>query len=376
MRNLRLHIAGSASSSCDAELLSKAHAFVAALSCEIVKSGSGIVTGFGEEPIGDHGIACTFDWTVIDSVVNEVGSKDNWPHERKQRFITVGSQAALERIPEGRKGVWDTFKVRTDAKIVLSPPGWRMAGIIREQQLEYGDVLLVIGGGAGVEHLARMYLDSGKPVIPISVDMSSFHGDGTGGSSRLHSIALSEPQSFFQLRDGVGSGSGRLLDVRLTAETDPEELAAAISILIGDLRNPKAFYVRLMDPRVSEFEDVERFFREVVDPVMVANDLTPDEVGDRTPDVAFIDQDIFTSIKNAGVIFADLTSVRPNCMMELGFALGQEKKVIISAMFGTVLPFDPAHLPTHFWDWSSSVASNKEALATHFNTFIDSPPVI
>ena len=42
-----------------------------------------------------------------------------------------------------------------------------MAGIIRERQLSHGDILVVLGGGAGVEHLAELYWRDGKPVVPV-----------------------------------------------------------------------------------------------------------------------------------------------------------------------------------------------------------------
>ena len=42
-----------------------------------------------------------------------------------------------------------------------------MAGIIRERQLSHGDILVVLGGGAGVEHLAELYWRDGKPVVSV-----------------------------------------------------------------------------------------------------------------------------------------------------------------------------------------------------------------
>ena len=39
----------------------------------------------------------------------------------------------------------------------------------------------------------------------------------------------------------------------------------------------------------------------------------------------------------------------PSCCLELGYALGQSKKVILTAMDGTTLPFDADMIPCYFW---------------------------
>ncbi len=49
---------------------------------------------------------------------------------------------------------------------------------------------------------------------------------------------------------------------------EPIEMARRVTELLDRLPGPRAFFVRLLDPKAAAFEDVERFFREVIDPVV------------------------------------------------------------------------------------------------------------
>ncbi|HEX5309166.1 MAG TPA: hypothetical protein VFW38_08830 [Solirubrobacteraceae bacterium] len=57
-----------------------------------------------------------------------------------------------------------------------NPPVSRVSpGIIRERQLSHSDILIVLGGGAGVEHLAELYWREGKPVVPVWARLGAFN---------------------------------------------------------------------------------------------------------------------------------------------------------------------------------------------------------
>ena len=376
MRGFRIHITGSASPDADGPLLSAAHQFIRSLSARLVNQGVGLVLGVGDEPIGSNGLPCTFDWDILD-IIAASGSADlKWPSNRPGRFRIVASQTALERIPDARQGIWNQCTSRSDFELQLSPPGWRMGGVIRAEQARSGDVLLAIGGGAGVEQLARLYLDEGKSVIPVKCDIGSSVGDGNGGSSYLHGQALSETSAFFNLRDGVGNSTGRLAGLRIEADCDPSEAAKATASLISDLRPPNAFYVRLLTKELDEFEHVESFFRDVVDPVVTENGFTPYEVGRSQAQTAFINVEIFDGLHRAALVVADLTGVRPNCTMELGYALARQRRVLITAKKGTHLPFDSDKLPTYFWDPAQPQQEGCKAFQSWFDRQIDMPAVV
>jgi hypothetical protein len=159
MRGLRVHITGSAATDCDSELLATAHAYIAAVTAEIIARGGGLVLGAGDEPLGDTGEPCIFDWTALAVVTDAPDPAPEWPGERPERFVVVASQRALEKIPDSRAEVWQRCRKRSDFGLEPTQPGWRMAGVIRERQVLRGDVLLPLGGGAGAEHLADLYRD-------------------------------------------------------------------------------------------------------------------------------------------------------------------------------------------------------------------------
>ncbi len=46
---------------------------------------------------------------------------------------------------------------------------------------------------------------------------------------------------------------------------------------------------------------------------------------------AFMNVEIFEALHRAGLVIVDLTGVRPNCMMELGYALARRGRIVISA---------------------------------------------
>ena len=91
-----------------------------------------------------------------------------------------------------------------------------MAGIIRDRQVLRRDVLLALGGGAGVEHLAELYRDEGKPVIPVHTELGAYNNDGDRRQRFLHGRALADTDTFVRLRAGAGSAAGRLTQSRST----------------------------------------------------------------------------------------------------------------------------------------------------------------
>jgi len=251
-----------------------------------------------------------------------------------------------------------------------------MAGIIRERQVLRGDILVAFGGGAGVEHLAERYRDEGKPVVPIDAELGAFNNDGNGGSRFLHERALSDPDAFFRLRDGAGSAAARLSSLRLRQDSDSNTFAKELARLLADLRPPSAFYVRLLSTDHENYPEVERFFRDVVDAVAADRGFTPREMGRGNPDRAFMNVEIFEALHRAGLVVVDLTGVRPNCMMELGYALARRRRVVISAKRGTTLPFDEDKLPTYFWADVGTPADRIRSYRDWFDRYSELPSLV
>jgi hypothetical protein len=376
MPGLRIHITGSASADCDRELLARAHGFVCELTTQLINSGGGLVLGAGAEPVGDAGLPCTFDWTALEVLAESPNPAPAWPPLRPQRFVTIASQRGLEKVPEQRATIWEACRSRSDFQLVVAPPGWRMAGIIRERQVQHGDILLVLGGGAGAEHLAELYRDEGKPVIPIWTELGAYNEDGSGGSRALHEQALNAPTRFFALRTGVGSEAARLSSLRLASDTDPTSLAGQVASLIGDLKPPTAFFVRLLDANDPDYLAVESFFRDVVDHVVSERGYTMVEMGRGKPEAAFMNVEIFAALHRASLVIIDLTGMRPNCTMELGYALGRRRRVVLSAKTGTKLIFDGDKLPTYFWEDTDPVDERRAAYRNWLDQYSELPPIV
>lgn len=251
-----------------------------------------------------------------------------------------------------------------------------MAGIIRERQVLRGDILLPLGGGAGVEHLAELYREEGKPVVPIYTELGALYNDGKGGSRFLYERALADIDAFFRLKDGSGSAAARLTSLRLTAGSDAAALATATANLLADLRPRLAFYVRLLASDHDDFGDVERFFRGVVDSVVVERGFIPREMGRGRPNAAFMNVEIFEALHRAGLVIVDLTGVRPNCTMELGYALARRRRTIISAKKGTMLPFDEDKLPTYMWEDQGTPDARINSYRDWFDQYSELPPIV
>ncbi|MGH2764135.1 MAG: hypothetical protein ACRDL4_01365 [Thermoleophilaceae bacterium] len=146
--------------------------------------------------------------------------------------------------------------------------------------------------------------------------------------------------------------------------------------LLADIRPRPAFYVRLLATDHPEFASVERFFRDVVDTVVVERGFTPQEMGRAKPEEAFMNVEIFRALHRAGMVIVDLTGARPNCTMELGYALARRRRVVISAKKGTTLPFDPDKLPTHTWEDGVTLHERIDAYRDWFDRHNELPPLV
>lgn len=332
--------------------------------------------GVGEDPLGDAGLPCLFDWSALNVIAESTDPGPNWPAHKPARFVVVASQRSLEKIPEARKETWDRCTARSDFELKATPTGWRMAGIIRQLQVQWGDVLLPLGGGAGVEHLSEMYIDEGKPVLPVRADLGALQGDGNGGSRLLFDRALANVSAFIHLRDESGGAAARLSALRLSADTDVRRLSTSALAILEDLRPPTAFYVRLLDTTHAEYHNVENFFRDVVDPVIAHEGFSIRQMGVTRPEFAFMNVEIFEDLHRAGLVVVDLTGMRPNCLMELGYALGRHRRVVITARKGTKLGFDHDKLPTCFWDASKAVATLLDEFSDWMELNGDLPPLV
>ena len=77
----------------------------------------------------------------------------------------------------------------------------------------------------------------------------------------------------------------------------------------------------------------------------------------------------------SSVAIVDVTGERPNCFIELGYAL-RGGRVLVTAEDGTELPFDQEMIPCHFWKPGDTVAEKKKALVEFWEKNINRPPIV
>jgi hypothetical protein len=379
----RVQIAGSASGKTDPALISYAHEIVRNLVKGVMTSGGGIVVGVGREPRPDgcapDAPGLLFDWAALEAAAEclKQGFRA-WPARFGLPIVVASSEKAVSEIPDNRRPLYEELLKSGLLHVESIMPGSRAAVFLRQRQAAFGDALVILGGGTGVEHSADLYLSRRKPVVPLDLALGASRDDGTGGAMRLAKEARAEPTRFFRFRSDFANTEGAAL-----AEIATRNGAAAASDIAGrtlslltKIARPAAFYVRLLNPAHEKFTAVESFFRDVVDPVVDEAGMRRVEIGTDKSDYAFINVGIFEDLHFSSVAIVDVTGERPNCFIELGYALRGGGRVLVTAEDGTKLPFDQEMIPCHFWKLGDSVADRKTALVEFWEKNINRPPIV
>lgn len=91
---------------------------------------------------------------------------------------------------------------------------------------------------------------------------------------------------------------------------------------------------------------------------------------------AWMNQAIFDTLHYSSVVLIDLTALRPNCFMELGYALGNKQRVIMTARDDTKLPFDSFALETFQWKEYEDHTQRLDRLRIHWERNINMPALV
>lgn len=378
----RIQIAGSASGKTDPALIGYAHQLVRSLVKGVMAAGSGVVVAIGREPRPDGSAPDTpsllFDWTALETAAECLKHGfPAWPAESGLPIVVASSEKAVTEIPDNRRPLYEELLRSGLLHVESIMPGSRAAAFLRQRQAIFGDALVILGGGTGVEHSADLYLSRRKPVVPLDLALGASRDDGTGGAMRLAKEAIAEPARFFRFGPAHANTEGAALAEIATRNgaAAASDVASRTVSLLAKITRPGAFYVRLLNPDHPKFNLVESFFRDVVDPVVDEAGMRRIEMGADKNEYAFMNVAIFESVHFSSVAIVDVTGERPNCFIELGYAL-RGGRVLVTAEDGTKLPFDQEMIPCHFWKPADTVAERKKALIDFWEKNINRPSIV
>lgn len=372
-----IQIAASSSKETDIQIIEFSHNLVRLITKKLLEKGATIVSIVGKEEKAKSDDFTTpsivYYWDVLESVYEYAASR-LFSNETKNLAMVVSSEKSEAQIPEQRKELWQKLTEKGIVSLHRIKPGWNAGAYRRQEQEKNSDALIILGGGEGVEHLASLYVSQGKPVLPLDIPLGSSYGDGLGGAPFLSRLAVANPKKFIPRTNK--STASRLANLNFEKlKNSSEEYSNSILDFLETIVKPQVFYVRLLNTDVSEYSIVENFFRNVVDPVVQNMNYHIKEMGRSETDEAFINIEIFKEIQNSSIIIADLTNLRPNCFMEMGYAFGLNKRVLLTAREGIRLPFDSNAIPCYFWSQDRSNEEQQESFLEFWKKNINRPPL-
>lgn len=371
----RIHIAGSVPDDLAASPtveVKQAREVVQGLVKELLRRGATFVVPVDAEKVRpSDGLPICFDWLVWQTLhANLIHRPANAP---TPLALAVQHHKNEEQIPKELEHLWDDLR-KSDLVQIESAAHWNMASKRMEAQARWGDILITIGGTEGVLFLANLYHDAGKPVVPLNLPICA----PDAGARRLFNFGLSSghSQRLFHA-SGVGP-HGWINRMNFRSQTPISDQVSGIIDLLEALEPPKAFVIRLLNKAHAEYVDVQNYFATVVQPIVegeLGYKLTV--VDGRQPyDHPRIDQEIFAKLHRSAVVIADITGMRPNCFLELGYALGRGLPTMLMAKEGSEHPFDIYTLSGLHWTTSETVDERRRLFREHWNAIRSRPPLV
>jgi hypothetical protein len=114
----------------------------------------------------------------------------------------------------------------------------------------------------------------------------------------------------------------------------------------------------------------------VVDPLIHELGYTKTEIGLSDTTYPWMNAQIFDNLHNCIVAVSDLTGLRSDCLIELGYALGRSRRIILTAKKGTELPFDSKMLECYFWEDGIADDVRLKQLKEYWYRNINRPPLV
>ncbi len=371
----RIHIAGSIPESlgvAPTDDVRLAHDLVEGLVRELLKRGAAFVIPVDGEKLraADQMPICV-DWLVWRTIATNLHVRPGGAPN--PLAIAVEHYKTQEQIPADYANLWDNLR-GSDLVRIENAAYWNMASKRMEAQAHWGDILIALGGSEGVLFLANLYHQAGKPVVPLNVPISN----PETGARRLFSLGLSSTQAQRLFRSVEQTPHTWINRINFTSRTAVMERVRLVVDLLEDLARPRAFVVRLLNPTVPEFREVDEYFNNVVQPVVedeLGYEMTVVD-GHQPYEYSRIDQEIFTKLHRSQFVVVDITGMRPNCFLELGYALGRGLPTVLLGKEGVQHPFDLATFAGLHWNVSSPTNERRREFREHWFAIRNRPPLV
>lgn len=371
----RIHIAGSIVDNpviAKPEDVNAARELVVGLIKALMKRGATFVVPVDAEPKRSDDLPICFDWLIWETIKASLHLQPQGVPE--PLAVAVQHHKTEDQIPADKVDLWDSLRESPRLRIENAAL-WNMNSKRMEAQARYGDILVTLGGTEGVLYLANLYHDAGKPVVPLNLPLSP----ETTGSRRLYDFGMISSNStrLFQIADS-GSPHDWLNRIRFPARQAVSERVDNLVDLLESLERPRAFAVRLLADDHEDYGAVQDFFDNVVEPV-VTNDLGYRLTvidGKQAYEHSRIDQEIFAKLHRSSVVVADLTGARPNCYLELGYALGRGLPTVVTARSGSTTPFDITTFAGLRWRAEGTAEDRRRAFRAHWQSVRSRPPLV
>jgi hypothetical protein len=371
----RVHITGSISA--DPTIATRADVestrrLVQLLVPELVRRGANFVIPVDREPVRPDGLPICFDWLIWEALNGCLASRP--PDAPAPLAIAVQHYKSEDQVPPDKAAFWDVLR---DSPLVRieNAAYWNMASKRMEAQARAGDILVALGGTEGVLFLANLYHDAGKPVVPLDLPITGQNE----GARKLFAFGLTSSRTDRLFRTVGENGSHSWINrIRFASRQAPEARVASIISLLEALSPPRAFGVRLLDPSHIDFGAVEDHFENIVRPVVEGElgfELTVID-GRQRYEHARIDEEIFVKLHRSNVVLADITGSRPNCFLELGYALGRQLPTMVMGREGAALPFDITTISGLHWKTTGTTTERRSAFREHWNAIRNRPPIV
>lgn len=91
---------------------------------------------------------------------------------------------------------------------------------------------------------------------------------------------------------------------------------------------------------------------------------------------AWLNAQIFAAIAESGLVVVDFIGARSNCFMKLGYALGGDAPVLVTAREGTPPQFDTHALEAYLWNDETDDQIRQNEFEAHWKRNLRRPSLV